>query len=309
MREGVPESKDRLLFIDTNIWLDLYRTGDTTKEWLAHVAKVSDHLITTYQVEMEFKANRQSVILGELRRLDADTSFQRLGIFSDDPDAKALLEIGEKAKQYRKQLKAKLESVLTDPHTNDYFYREASALFRQDTGLCLLRDDDEKRSIREKALRRMSHGCPPRKSDSSIGDAFNWEWAILCAFAHKADLVIVTRDSDYFVTYGNKAFVNDHLKHEFADRVGREVTVYNRLSQAMKLFNVTVTAAEEKAEEDVIERARSERDQALSEVNRLGLNPWPVKLLRPGPESVATYMADKMALDAILERQGRGKGT
>lgn len=56
-----------LVFIDTNIYLDFYRYGnDVSLSLLDHVDKNHDRIITTAEVEMEYKKNRQKVILDAL---------------------------------------------------------------------------------------------------------------------------------------------------------------------------------------------------------------------------------------------------
>jgi PIN domain len=130
---------------------------------------------------------------------------------------------------------------------------------RKDDDLILTRDtkDDEKRkSVRERAERRFMHGCPPRKSDdTSFGDALNWEWMIDCAKAKDGELVIVSRDADYGSTYDGKSYINDHLWHEFSARVSRkrDLLLYAKLSDALKHFNVAVTPAQVNAERQLIE--------------------------------------------------------
>jgi len=37
-----------------------------------------------------------------------------------------------------------------------------------------------------------------------MGDAFNWEWMIYCAARRKAELVIISRDTDYRVVLDEK---------------------------------------------------------------------------------------------------------
>lgn len=52
-----------------------------------------------------------------------------------------------------------------------------------------------------------------------------------CATTQKAELVIVSRDSDYGALFDGKAYVNDHLKQEFSERVSkkRKLLLYTRL--------------------------------------------------------------------------------
>jgi predicted nucleic acid-binding protein len=63
--------KNALIFIDTNIFLDFYRirSGDVGLSLLKHIDNNHKRLITGNQVEMEYKKNRQRVILNSLGRL------------------------------------------------------------------------------------------------------------------------------------------------------------------------------------------------------------------------------------------------
>jgi hypothetical protein len=77
---------------------------------------------------------------------------------------------------------------------------------------------------------------------------------VYCARSRNAELVIVTRDSDYGIEYDGQAYVNDHLKQEFAERVSqkRKLLLYRRLSDALKHFKVAVTPQEEQAESEIV---------------------------------------------------------
>ena len=59
---------DPLIFIDTNILLDFYRIRRSDVS-LSFLKRIDDHhsdIVVGSQVEMEFKKNRQSVIIGNL---------------------------------------------------------------------------------------------------------------------------------------------------------------------------------------------------------------------------------------------------
>jgi len=62
----------KLLFVDTNIYLDFYRIrNDVKTPFLSHLEAIKENLIITDQVEMEFKKNRQSAILEGMQELKA----------------------------------------------------------------------------------------------------------------------------------------------------------------------------------------------------------------------------------------------
>src|SRR5439155_27205632 len=114
--------------------------------------------------------------------------------------------------------------------------------------------------IRRRAFRRFIQGFPPRKNDdTSMGDAINWEWIVHCAKESKAEIVIVSRDSDYGVAFEKQTFLNDWLLQEFKDRVSqqRKITLFTRLSEALKLFKVMVSQEERQEEEGFIKSATS----------------------------------------------------
>ena len=60
---------DPLIFIDTNIFLDFYRirSSDVSIGFLDLIEKHQDRIITGSQIEMEYKKNRQEVILDSLK--------------------------------------------------------------------------------------------------------------------------------------------------------------------------------------------------------------------------------------------------
>ena len=98
---------------------------------------------------------------------------------------------------------------------------------------------------------------PPRKrNDTSIGDAINWEWIVQCSIDSGRDVIMVSRDSDYGLSYKDKWYVNDWLKQEIKERVSRRrnITLTGKLSEALKLVNVKVTKEMEEAEAEIIEQ-------------------------------------------------------
>jgi hypothetical protein len=247
----------KLLFVDTNIWLDFYRArNETGLALLQHAESVAGKIIVTYQLESEFKRNRQAAILEGMQELKAPGQISRPGIFSDAKASAVLSRSIKEAEKRVKSLKVKLTKVLENPAVHDPVYKACQRIFHKNDSLVLTREDSLRHTIRRKAFRRFLHGCPPRKrNDTSIGDAINWEWIVHCANSSNAELVIVTRDSDYGIQFENRAYINDHLKQEFAERVSkkRKLLLYARLSEALKHFEVPVTKQEEEAESELVE--------------------------------------------------------
>lgn len=242
---------DKLIFIDTNILLDFYRaSNDSELKLLDHLVEVSDRLIMTFQVESEFKRNRQKVIYEAIKGL-CEPSFTRPAIYSNNAKARKIKEDIDRAQKNIKYLKKSLESAIADPR-KDAVCKNVEKLFRKKDELKLGREHLSKRIIRRKAITRFLHGCPPRKSnDTSFGDSFNWEWMIKCCEDRKASLVIVSRDSDYGCILKDQSYVNDHLKQEFKERIGsrQSIRLYSRPGIALKNeFSIRITTKEVDAE-------------------------------------------------------------
>ena len=254
-----------LLFVDANIWLDFYRVrNDTGLRLLQHTEALADRLIVTYQLENGFKRNRQTAIVEGMQELKPPQQIPRPGIFSDAVAAKMIAKNVREAEKRVKQLRERMVTALRDPATHDPVYQSCQRMFQKNDDLTLRRESPLRRTIRRRAFRRFLHGCPPRKkNDTSIGDAFNWEWMVHCATERKAGLVIVTRDSDYGVTIDKESYINDALRQEFSERVSqkRPLRLYSRFSDALKLFDVKVTEQEEATEADLV--SRSAKDTRL----------------------------------------------
>lgn len=249
----------KLIFIDANIWLDFYRArNDAGLALLKHIEAIADRIVVTYQLEQEFKKNRQAAILEGMQELKAPPQVGRPGIFSDAKATKAISKSLKDAEKRVKALKSRLTKVLENPAQHDPVYQACQRIFHRASTLVLTREAPIRRVIRTRALRRFLHGCPPRKkNDTSMGDALNWEWMVECANQANAELVIVSRDSDYGAVFEGTAYVNDHLRQEFSERVSkkRKLLLYTKLSDALKHFAVPVSRQEEEAEAELVHSA------------------------------------------------------
>lgn len=247
---------DKLLFIDTNILLDFYRgRSEAAIGLLEHIDAISDRVIVTFQIEMEFKKNRQAAIIeGDKDLKEATRQVRRPGLLSDSKKIKAINKATKTIEADVKHLRNRLGMALAKPTTHDPVYKVCQRLFNKADDLNLTRKTVSKKLVFRRAYKRFLLGCPPRKqSDTSMGDAINWEWMIDCAIRKKSELVIVSRDNDYGTEFNDKIYLNDHLHQEFSDRVSqkRKVILYKNLSQALKLFKIPVSEEEEAAEREM----------------------------------------------------------
>lgn len=266
-RTQVSDVGDPLIFIDTNIFLDFYRQAGSKEPYLStlgHIDKNHANIITTHQIHMEYMKNRQKVILQSLQSLGR-TKSPDIQVPAFLTESKATEMIKRKRRELSERLQGltnRVERVLRNPSGNDQVYRTLQRLFKSRERYHLHKNNQRFSEIYQDAEQRFLRGSPPRKAnDTSYGDAVNWEWIIRCANDSSKDIIIVTRDSDYGVTHNGKTILNDWLKLEFQDRVGRgqKISITDRLTNAFKQLAVQVTPEETAAEETLLETPDAEK--------------------------------------------------
>ncbi len=252
-----------LLFIDTNIFLDFYRLpGESAKRQLALLEKHKDRLVMGDQVRMEFLKNRQKVILQSINQLKAPESNQMPQVLAESNSAKALTKTLAKAKEYSKGVKKRAELILSNPARYDPVFKTFSRIFNTSSPYNLKRPNKKRFEIRNLARKRFVLGYPPRKSsDTSFGDAINWEWIINCAQVcpESSNIILVSRDGDFGEQLNGSWFLNDWLAREFKDRVSqkRKILLTGKLTDALKRMDEVVEEVDVEAENKVIEAAAS----------------------------------------------------
>ena len=239
---------DALLFIDTNILLDFYRErkSDVSMKFLEQIEACKDRLILGSQVEMEYKKNRQLVILESLGKFGTPDwgKLTTPALVSESQAADMIKKSQKEIVKQQKLISEKIQNILEKPGTHDEVYKVLQRVFKHESSLNLNRDSKRRFAIRRLARKRFCLGYPPRKKgDNSIGDAINWEWIIQCAIDSGKDIVIVTRDGDYGVNYKDSWYLNDWLHQEFKQRVSqkRKILLTGKLSEALKIVHANVT--------------------------------------------------------------------
>lgn len=250
---------DTLLFVDTNVLLDFYRIRktDISLKYLEQLEACKDRLIIGSQLEMEYKKNRQRVIVESLTNFGTP-DWGKLSGPALVADLQAMKMIDKKKKEISKQrarVNEKIQKVLSDPIHHDPVYQCLQRIFKNDCIYNLSREKKERFSIRNLARKRFVLGYPPRKQpDTSIGDAVNWEWIVQCSIDSGKHIVIVTRDTDYGAIYDGKSYLNDWLRQEFSERVSkkRKIILTDKLAQGLRVVHAAVTKEMEEEEERLI---------------------------------------------------------
>ena len=291
-----------LLFIDTNIFLDFYRQvgRESNLSILKHFGQHHDRIITTRQVEMEFKKNRPRVIADSLSAIKSpDWGRLKLPAYLAR-SASGLSTRRTQIDDLVKTIQKRGRRVFEKPTQYDPVYKVVQRLFAANTRYSLSgsKKKEQKKALRL-AWRRFLLGYPPRKrTDTAIGDAMNWEWVVDCAKQANANVVIVSRDSDYgIILKGDGVYINDWLAQEFKERVNkrRNVTLTDRLSEGLKQISIEVTQKEAKAEEEFLQR-QSVATSPLAQLLGGGLGSSYSELSKLSAAASGTYFSELMKM-------------
>jgi predicted nucleic acid-binding protein len=248
------------VFIDTNVLLDFYRypQGSAALKMLEQIDKNHNKIITGDQVEMEYKKNRQKVILEALKSLQGPAwdNFKLPVVLSEAKPSQVINKCKEDIKKQCKRLQSRCKAFIENPNTNDMVYKTTQDLFRADSDLNLSRNKKVRFTMRHLARKRFILGYPPRKDDDiCVGDSINWEWIIHCAKTFDKNIVIVSRDSDYGCRINEQMYLNDWLRQEFKERVSkkRNIILTNKLTFAFKQASIPVNKQEEDDEQALLQ--------------------------------------------------------
>lgn len=216
---------DTLLFIDSNKYLDLYRT-DKGRKLLAPLREQVQHIFVPQQVVNEVQRNKVSVaaeFLGQkFRELRVQTfnvpdhlSGSKQG--QGDDILQQLKKIGQDIRVANGQVDALALSIMEQIGRSEDEVSEALApIFAK----AVTHSRDELQRARD----RRELGNPPGKATNPIGDQLIWE-QILTHFKGKKRLWIISRDGDYGTEYGGGCFLNRFLYEELS-QVAAEPEVY-----------------------------------------------------------------------------------
>lgn len=277
---------DALIFIDTNIFLDFYRIrkSNVSMKYLEEIEKHKNLIITSNQVEMEYKKNRQAAILesiGEVKKFNI-VSLNVPAIISDAKAVEMINRFRKDINEQQKRLKQQIERILKIPNNHDPVYKSLEKLFKHNSPINLDRDNKARHTIWDLAEKRFKLGYPPRKrSDNSIGDAINWEWVICCAENTGKHIILVTRDTDFGVMYEGESYINDWLSQEFKQRISqkRKLILTDKLSAAFKAVQIPVTKEMVEEEEKILRESARHLGESFKQFE------WSedsIKLMREG---------------------------
>jgi hypothetical protein len=255
-------ANDALLFIDANIYLDLYRK-DKGKKLLAPLVEQVDYIFVTQQVVEEVQRNKISVAAEFLLQKFNALKLQTFNVPDHlsgtiDGQSKGILkqmrEIGKLVEKVNREVNALALGIMEQIGCSE---DEVSTALAPIFGKAANHSPEELQRARD----RREIGNPPGKSTDPIGDQLTWE-QILTHFQGKKRLWIISKDSDYGTIYGGKGFLNHFLYNELRKVVSSpEVYFFQDVVEGLNHFVDTTSVKAEKrlTPEDEEEIKKEER--------------------------------------------------
>lgn len=228
------------LFIDSNIWLNLY---DNSKETLESFDQLFDlvgievNLLLTEQVKDEIYRNRDNRIKQALASLKV--SKINLPVFA------RVYEESEKIEDSYKKLINYFDNLLEQINI-DIVERKLAADEVIDKFFMsseLLNTND----VFDSALKRHQIGNPPGKKNS-YGDSINWE-CLLYALKEGDDVYIISNDDDYETPLRGHE-LNSYLKEEWKSVKKANAYLYKCLADFIKDMDLEIKSFEVKEEKE-----------------------------------------------------------
>jgi hypothetical protein len=265
-------AQDSLLFIDANIYLDLYCMG-SGKKLLALLAEQVNYIFVTQQIVNEVERNKLELAKTSLmKKVSLQTCNMPDHLFGiDESQDKDILqqmrEIGQSVANLNNEI-VSLASITVEQiaKSEDAVSVALAPIFSK----AITHSPEELQRARD----RKELGNPPGKKSDPIGDQLTWE-QILTNLKGKKRLWIISRDADYWSIFGGKALLNCFLHKELCQIVSEpEVYLFTKALEGIKHFiNETGVRADMHLTPEEVEEIELE-EQSLSElieVNRDGL--------------------------------------
>jgi len=231
------------ILIDTNIYLDFYRSNKDALKIFDQVIIQSDSIILTDQIIEEFYRNREKIIKTIRRSFESDSKIedfsssflQTLGEFQQ------LISIQKEFKAKRKEIVDTIilmqEDISKDPVAS--YFKEFMDK-KQGAGQILDRTDE----IIARSHKRKMIGNPPASDKYSMGDEINWE---IILENIKDDILIVGRDNTFI---DNISF----LKVDFHKNTGRFISgLTDKITVALQQLGINPGEDLEKIEKNQID--------------------------------------------------------
>jgi hypothetical protein len=230
-------AEDALLFVDSNRYLDLYRT-DKGKKLLAPLGEQAGYIFVTRQVVSEVERRKVTVAAEFLNQKFRELVLQTFnvpdhlsgtGTANGKDIPSQMREIARKIKEVNEKVGALALGIMEQiSRSEDEVSRALAPIFAN----AVPHSDEELKRARD----RRELGNPPGKGANPLGDQLNWE-QILAHFGGKTKLWIISRDGDYGTVYRGKGFLNRFLLEELSKVTpAPEVHLFEDLVEGIEHF-------------------------------------------------------------------------
>jgi rRNA-processing protein FCF1 len=181
------------ILIDTNIFLDFYRTNSHPVNIFNSLKENINSIILTDQIIQEFERSRENVLTSVKQRFQLESKLEDFSssYLQNLDEFHELVEIQKRYKGKQKEILNKINEIILNPSLDPiatYFKEFVDEAINQKM---VFYTSDE---IIHRADKRKKIGNPPVSNKYSIGDEINWE--IILENVND-DLIIVGRDNTF----------------------------------------------------------------------------------------------------------------
>ncbi|ANF50279.1 hypothetical protein A0O34_07010 [Chryseobacterium glaciei] len=230
------------LLIDTNIYLDFYRSNKDSIQLLSELSKHFDKIVLTDQIVMEFERNREVVIKALKKSFESESDLENISsaYLQNLPEFAALVSAQKDYRKRRNDVIAAIDTILESPEKDPVYAFFADMVSECRKNNAILNTTDE---IIQKAQKRKLVGNPPTSSGFSIGDEINWEIVLTNV---KENIILIGRDNTYTTNFS-------FLKRDFHLNTGCLITkLTNSITEALKEIGIAMTAELEEVEQKML---------------------------------------------------------
>lgn len=229
------------IFIDTNIFLDMYRANiqKDIKTIMQFLYQNKKYFITTEQSINEFLRNRRKVLNEALDDFKKKTNIDN-GTTTFLRSLASFKKYDDSLKKFQEQKKSIIEEIkdkIENPQNDDVFSK-FKKLCKADN-VILLSDE-----IIDSAIRRKFAGNPPMSDKKTCCDEIIWESLLSHETEQKEDLIIVSND-------GTFSDDGEFLCNEYKTKTGKDLTVCKEIIEAYRIVGVKPSKKTEQAEENL----------------------------------------------------------
>lgn len=227
------------IFIDTNIFLDMYRAriDKDISIIMKFIRDNKQYYITTEQSINEFKRNRNNVLNKIIEDITNNTTTENISsnfirsLKSFEGYNKAAKELKKQKINLTKEIKTLLNNV-----SKDSLYSKINKLHKQEY---IIKTNS---NIINLAIQRKFAGNPPTsKKKDTCGDEIIWESLLDYGKNNHNDLIIVTKDSTF---HENLTFLQD----EYERTTNQKLSVFDNISDGYRAIGVEISEAIMEAE-------------------------------------------------------------